>query len=185
MMALPCTASAADGVRAVTNVTLLSTTSSTAPCLQPICLPGWNQLVSPAPMASALMESPWYPGGVVGSLCGTPPARTLLPPPTYQVPPERQVQWQPWLSGASRRSTQPSINATTSHRCMAIETAGPFGPETFAFLRDLGCRLKQATGEAKSFSYLRQRLSVAVQLRNAAAVMGTMGGTTSPFDFFS
>ena len=37
-------------------------------------------------------------------------------PPTYQVPPERQVQWQPWLSGASRRSTQPSTNATTSHR---------------------------------------------------------------------
>ncbi len=68
---------------------------------------------------------------------------------------------------------------------VAIETAGPFGPETFLFLRDLGCRLKQVTGEAKSFSYLRQRLSVAVQRGNAAAVMGTMGGTTSCVDFFS
>ena len=46
---------------------------------------------------------------------------------------------------------------------VAIETAGPFGPETFLFLRDLGCRLKQVTGEAKSYSYLWQRLSVAVQ----------------------
>ena len=33
---------------------------------------------------------------------------------------------------------------------MAIETAGPFGPETFSFLRELVCCLKQATGGAKS-----------------------------------
>ena len=52
--------------------------------------------------------------------------------------------------------------------------AGPFGPEIFAFLRELSCRLKQVTGEAK-FSYLWQRLSVAVQQGNATAVMGTMG----------
>ena len=51
---------------------------------------------------------------------------------------------------------------------VAIETAGPFGTETFSFLRELGCRLKQVTGEAKSFSYLRQRLSIAVQRGNAA-----------------
>ena len=48
---------AANGVRDVINVMLLSTTLSIAHCLQPICLPGWNQLVSPAPMANAPMES--------------------------------------------------------------------------------------------------------------------------------
>ena len=32
--------------------------------------------------------------------------------PSHQVPPE----WQPWLSGASRRSMHPSTNATTSHQ---------------------------------------------------------------------
>ena len=68
---------------------------------------------------------------------------------------------------------------------VAIETAGPFRPETFSFLRDLGCRLKQVTGEAKSFSYLRQHLSVTVQRGNATAVMGTMGGTTPSVDFCS
>ena len=67
---------------------------------------------------------------------------------------------------------------------VAIETAGPFGPETFSFLRELGSRLKQVTGEAKSFSYLQQRLSVAVQRWNAAAVMRSNGSTTSPFDFY-
>ena len=64
---------------------------------------------------------------------------------------------------------------------VAIETVGPFGPETLSFLRELGCCLKQVTGEAKSFSYLQQCLSVAVQLGNAAAVMGSMGSTTFLF----
>ena len=67
---------------------------------------------------------------------------------------------------------------------VAIETAGPFGPETFMFLRQLGCRLKQVTGEPKSISYLQQHLSIAMQRGNAAAVMGSMRSTTSPFDFF-
>ena len=68
---------------------------------------------------------------------------------------------------------------------VAIEMVRFLGPETFSFLRELGCHLKQVTGEAKSFSYLRQHLSVAVQRGNATAVMGTMGGTISGFDFFS
>ena len=39
----------------------------------------------------------------------------------------------------------------------------------------LDCRLKWVIGEAKSFSNLQQRLFVAVQQGNAAAVMGKMG----------
>ena len=67
---------------------------------------------------------------------------------------------------------------------VAIETAGPFGPETFLFLRELGCCLKQVTGEAKSFSYPQQCLSIAAQQGNAAAGMGPVESTTSPFDYF-
>ena len=44
--------------------------------------------------------------------------------------------------------------------------------------------LEQVTGKTKSFSYLQQCLSIAVPQGNAAAVMGSMGSTTSPFDFF-
>ena len=87
--------------------------------------------------------------------------------------PERQAQWQPWLSGTSRKYA--ALNQHHIFTPVAIETAGPFGPETFTFLRELGYRLKQATGEAKSFSYLRQRLFVVVQWGNAAAVMGALG----------
>ena len=68
---------------------------------------------------------------------------------------------------------------------VAIETAGPFAwARDFHFSEGSGLS-SQATGEAKSFFYLQQRLSVALQRGNAAAVMGTMGGTTSPFDFFT
>ena len=83
---------------------------------------------------------------------------------------------------SKHRSAWTSINATP----VAIKTAGPFGPEAFSFLTELGCRLKQVTGEAKSFSYLQLHLSVAVQRGNAAAVMGSMEiqSTTSPFDFY-
>ena len=44
---------------------------------------------------------------------------------------------------------------------VAIETRGANGPKSLVFLKDL-CR-RQQTGEAKSFPYLLQRLSVAVQ----------------------
>ena len=87
------------------------------------------------------------------------------------------------LAERNKQEKYAALNQRHDFTPVAIETAGPFGPETFSFLRDLGCRLKQATGEAKSFSYLQQRLSVAVQRGNAAAVMGTMGSTTTPFDF--
>ena len=89
------------------------------------------------------------------------------------------------LAEWSKQEKYAALNQRHNFTLVAIETAGPFGPETFALLRELGCRLKQITREAKSFSYLRQRLFVAVQQGNAAAVMGTMGGTTFPFDFLS
>eukprot|EP00731_Ephydatia_muelleri_P010723 Em0005g1309a len=46
---------------------------------------------------------------------------------------------------------------------VAIETTGVFGPRTNDFLKELGHRLRQVSGEANSFSYLTQRLSVAIQ----------------------
>ena len=45
-----------------------------------------------------------------------------------------------------------------------------FGPLTLQFLKDLGNRLRQATGDENSNTYLIQRLSVSVQRGNAASV---------------
>ena len=57
---------------------------------------------------------------------------------------------------------------------MAIETTGVFGARTTEFLKELGHRLRQVSGEANSFAYLNQRLSVVVQRGNAAPVLGTL-----------
>ena len=41
--------------------------------------------------------------------------------------------------------------------------------------------LRQVSGEANSFQYLAQRLSVAIQRGNSASVMGTMNGDDEEF----
>ena len=51
---------------------------------------------------------------------------------------------------------------------VAIETSGVFGPKTTEFLKELGVRLRQVSGD------LTQRLSVAIQRGNAASVLGTI-----------
>ena len=51
---------------------------------------------------------------------------------------------------------------------------GTVGPESMCFLRELRRRLKSATGEPVSFAYLLQRLSVAIQVGNMFAVLGTL-----------
>ena len=57
---------------------------------------------------------------------------------------------------------------------IAIETSGVYGSETLKFLKELGHRLKQTSGECNAYSYLLQRLSVAVQRGNATSVMGSV-----------
>ncbi|KAL5488580.1 hypothetical protein EMCRGX_G017546 [Ephydatia muelleri] len=64
---------------------------------------------------------------------------------------------------------------------VAIETSGVYGPRTADFLKELGYRLRQVSGEASSFHYLAQRLSVAIQRGNSASVMGTMDGDGEEF----
>ena len=105
--------------------------------------------------------------------------------PSHQPSATREAGAVAALAERNKHEKYAALNQHHIFTPVAIETAGPFGPETFTFLRELGCRLKQVTGEAKSFSYLRQRLSIAVQQGTAAAVMGALGGTTSPFVFFS
>ena len=49
-----------------------------------------------------------------------------------------------------------------------------FGKQkSLSFLKDLACRVCKVSGEVKSFSYLLQRLAVAVQRGNAISVLGT------------
>ena len=57
-------------------------------------------------------------------------------------------------------------------------------PRTADFLKQWGHQLRQVSGEANSFAYLTQRLSVAVQRGDAASVLGTMQVDSEDEEFF-
>jgi hypothetical protein len=57
---------------------------------------------------------------------------------------------------------------------IAVETLGPFGDEAMTFLKELGKRLIESTGEPRSTSFLFQRISIAVQRGNAASILATI-----------
>jgi hypothetical protein len=66
------------------------------------------------------------------------------------------------------------LDHTYHFQPVAMETCGSFGPDSRSFLQDLGHRLRMATGETRSFSFLLQRMSVAIQTGNAVSVLGTL-----------
>ena len=55
-----------------------------------------------------------------------------------------------------------------------METFGVPGDEALAFFRDLGQRIAVAAAEPRSFQFLMQLVSVAVQRGNAACIVGTV-----------
>ena len=78
---------------------------------------------------------------------------------------------------AEERKKQTYSCLSSSHHFtpIAIELSGIFGTEAISFIKELGLRLKKMTGEPSSRHYLIQRLSVAMQRGNAAAILGSMG----------
>ncbi len=57
---------------------------------------------------------------------------------------------------------------------LAFETLGSWGPECRSFVAELGRRLTVMTGDVRETSYLKQRLSIAIQRGNAIACSGTL-----------
>ena len=53
---------------------------------------------------------------------------------------------------------------------IALETLGPWGPDATAFVNELGKRLFEYTGDPRSTSFLRQKISLAVQWGNAVCI---------------
>ena len=57
---------------------------------------------------------------------------------------------------------------------IAHETMGSWAPDSLKFLKDLGSRVSEATGEKRAKSFLFQSLSMNLQRGNALCVMGTV-----------
>ena len=83
--------------------------------------------------------------------------------------------WSVANDAESRKSTKySSLSALYRFIPIAIETSGVPGVEALSFFHDLGQRIAVATAEPRSFQFLMQRLSVAIQRGNAACIVWTV-----------
>ena len=82
---------------------------------------------------------------------------------------------------AKKRDKYGDLSSSHIVTPLGFETMGQWGPSTIRFVKELGRLLEESTGEKRSAAFLRQRLSIAIQRGNAAAVRGTVpeGGALS------
>ena len=69
---------------------------------------------------------------------------------------------------------------------IGIETFGSWGNMGHKLIKDIGKKLKEASGEPRSTFFLTQRISIAIQRGNASCVLGTVPfstGLDSIFEF--
>ena len=80
---------------------------------------------------------------------------------------------------AERRKLSKYKEIETSHivQPLVFETLGGFGISAWTFTRELGAMLRAQTMEPREAAFLRQRLSVAIQMGNAACLAESMGLT--------
>ena len=56
---------------------------------------------------------------------------------------------------------------------IATETLGSWGPMGLKFVREIGGRIAEATGEKRSRYYLLPAISMAIQCGNVSSILGT------------
>ena len=67
---------------------------------------------------------------------------------------------------------------------VAVETMGSWGQMGLKFVKDLGSRIADVTGETRSTSFLFQSLSMAIQRGNAISISGTAPNTKSLHELY-
>ena len=81
---------------------------------------------------------------------------------------------------ASKRVKYAGLGPGYSFYPVAIETLGAWGKDAQGLVSELGGRLAALTGDPRSLAFLRQRLGIALQRGNAAAIRGTLPQSNSP-----
>jgi hypothetical protein len=66
-----------------------------------------------------------------------------------------------------------NLNSKYIFKGLAFETLGPWCKETIDFINHIGDRLIAESGDSKSKKFLFERISLAIQLGNAASIRGT------------
>ncbi len=60
-----------------------------------------------------------------------------------------------------------------------METLGTFGEAALNLVRELGKRIRDTTGEARSRLFLTQRISIAIQRGNAIGILASLPPTSA------
>ena len=66
------------------------------------------------------------------------------------------------------------VKANYTFETVAFETFGGVGPTSWRFLQQLGGKLADATHDKRASIFLRQRLGIAIQRGNAAAILESL-----------
>ena len=75
---------------------------------------------------------------------------------------------------AGKRLKYAGLGAGFHFYPVAIETMGAWGKDAQGLVSELGGRLATLTGDPRSLAFLRQRIGIAIQRGNAAAISGTL-----------
>ena len=57
---------------------------------------------------------------------------------------------------------------------VAVETFGAWGSQGLKLIKEIGRKISDVTGERRSTFFLLQNISMAIQLGNAACIIGTV-----------
>ena len=74
-----------------------------------------------------------------------------------------------------KRSKYSNLEAIHHFVPIAVETSGVMGADAQSFFREVARRLRAVTNEPQSLQFLIQRVAVAIQRGNAAAILGSIG----------
>ena len=77
---------------------------------------------------------------------------------------------------ASLTKVQKYASLTNTHYfvAIAVETLGPWNSEGLTLIRDIGKRITQVTMDMREIAFLIQRISMAVQIGNAASFLRSL-----------
>ena len=78
-----------------------------------------------------------------------------------------------------KRTLYKNLEANFHFVPVCVETLGTWGEEGLKLIKRIGELMQNVTGEKRSTSFLIQRISVAVQKGNAAAILGTVPSEAS------
>ena len=67
---------------------------------------------------------------------------------------------------------------------IAVKSFGSWGPRGLKFIKEIGRKIKEKSGNKNATSHIIQAISMTVQRENAISIMGTLGPLRKLEDFF-